>query len=117
MNSKEIMELAVKCADNKKAHNIKVLDVKELTTITDYFIICHGGVGNQLRAICDEIEEKLAENGITPYGIEGYNTDEWILIDLSDVVINIFTENARDFYDIEQLWADAQSVDINDLID
>ncbi len=117
MNSKERMEFAVKCADNKKAENIKVLEVSSLTTLADYFIICHGGVANHLKSIADEIEEKFNEQDIKPYSIEGYNTGEWVLMDYSDVIINIFNENTREFYDIEQLWADAPQVDINYLID
>ncbi len=117
MNSKELMELAVKCADDKKAHDIKVLDVSNLTTLADYFIICHGGVANHLKAIADEIEEKLGDKEIKPYSIGGYNTGEWVLMDYSDVIVNIFNESSREFYDIEQLWADAPQVDIKHLID
>lgn len=117
MNSKELMEFAVKCADSKKARDIKVLDVSKLTTLADYFVIFHGGVANHLKAMADEIEEKLIEKDVKPYSIEGYNTGEWVLMDYSDVIINIFSEKAREFYDIEQLWADAVQVDIEHLID
>lgn len=116
MNSYEIMTKAVEFADSKKARNIKVLELAGLTTLTDYFVICEGGSSTQVKAIADEVEEKLAEIGIEPYGKEGFSMADWILMDYSDVVVHIFTPDSREFFNIEHLWADAKEVDISNII-
>lgn len=116
MNSKEIMELAVKSMDSKKAIDIKVLDISKVTTMADYFVICQGGSSTQIKAIADEVEEKLSEAGVKPFGREGMNTAYWILMDYSDVIVHIFSSESRSFYSIENLWSDAENVDISDII-
>ena len=115
MNSKQVMELVVKCIDSKKGADIKVLDISGVTTMADYFIICQGNSGTQMKAIAEEIEEKLAEKDVKPIGREGMSTAYWILMDYSDVIVHIFNSESRDFYAIENLWADAQEVDISSL--
>ena len=117
MDSKTLMETIVKCMDNKKAKDIKVLDIKEITTMADYFVICHGGSTTQIKAIADEIEEKLSEINVKPFGREGMNTAYWILLDYSDVIVHIFSTDSRGFYSIENLWSDAENVDISDILD
>ncbi|MBR3933973.1 MAG: ribosome silencing factor [Clostridia bacterium] len=116
MNSKELMEKAVKCMDSKKAIDIKVLDISKVTTMADYFVICQGGSSTQMKAIADEIDEKFSESGIKPFGREGMNTAYWILMDYSDVIIHIFNSESRSFYSIENLWSDAEIVDISEII-
>ena len=116
MNSKEVMEFVVKCMDSKKAADIKVLDISTVTTMADYFVICQGGSAPQMKAISEEIEEKLSENGVNPIGREGMNTSYWILMDYSDVIIHIFNDESRAFYSIENLWGDAREVDITSII-
>ena len=117
MNSLDLMKKIVLCADNKKARDIKVLSLSGLTTIADYFVICSGGSSTQVKAISDEVEEKLKEIEILPYGKEGFSMADWILIDYSDVVLHVFTPESREFFNIEKLWADAKEVDISDILD
>ncbi len=117
MNSLDLMKKIVLCADNKKARDIKVLSLSGLTTIADYFVICSGGSSTQVKAISDEVEEKLKEIEILPYGKEGFSMADWILLDYSDVVLHVFTPESREFFNIEKLWADAKEVDISDILD
>lgn len=116
MNSREIMETVVKCMDSKKAVDIKVLDISKITTMADYFVICQGGSTTQMKAIADEVDEKLSLAGIKPFGREGMNTAYWILMDYSDVIVHIFSSESRSFYSIENLWSDAEIVDISSTI-
>ncbi len=116
MNSKQTMEAIVKCIDSKKGTDIKVLDISGVTTMADYFIICQGNSNTQMKAIAEEIEEKLSENGIKPIGREGMSTAYWILMDYSDVIVHIFSSESRNFYSIENLWADAEEVDISSIV-
>ncbi len=117
MNAIDIMKKAVKCADDKKANDIKVLDIKDLTTIADYFVICHGNSSSQMGAIFDEIEEKLKkEDGILMQNLSSHTSDQWLLMDYGDVIVHIFNAESREFYAIEHLWADAQDIDISEFI-
>ena len=116
MESKQLMEQIVKFADDKKAKNITVLDISEFTTLTDYFVICEGGSSTQIKAIVDEVEEKLSEQGIKVRGIEVFSTADWILMDYNDVVLHVFTEQSREFFNIENLWSDAKQVDVNKIL-
>ena len=116
MDSKEIMALAVEYADNKKAEDIKVLDIRDLTTMADYFVICHGNSNPQMKAIAEEIEDKLKEKGLYPGGREGMDSAYWILMDYSDVIVHIFNKESRDFYGIEHLWADAKVINTEELL-
>ena len=85
--------------------------------MADYFVICQGGSNTQMKAIADEVEEKLSEKGVKPFGREGMNTAYWILMDYSDVIVHIFSSESRSFYSIENLWSDADVIDISDIID
>ena len=116
MQSYELMKKTVQFADSKKARNIKVLELKGLTTLADYFVICEGGSSIQVKAIADEVEEKLAEIGVEPYGKEGFTMADWILMDYSDVVLHVFTPDSREFFNIEHLWADAKDIDISEFV-
>lgn len=103
---------ACKAADSKKALDIKVLDIKYISPITDYFIICSGSSTVQVKAIADEIESRLNEGGFNLYHKEGYNTGRWILLDFGYVIIHVFHQEDRDFYSLERLWADAEVVNL-----
>ena len=116
MDPKQLMEQIVKFADDKKARNITVLDISELTTLTDYFVICEGGSSTQVKAIVDEVEEKLSEQGVTVHGIEGFSSADWILMDYTDVVLHVFTEQSREFFNIENLWSDAKQIDVDKIL-
>ena len=116
LTSKQIMDFTVKAIDSKKGKDVKVLFIRDISTVADYFVICSGNSGIHMRAVADEIDEKLSELNINPRGREGVNNDFWILLDYSDVIVHIFNKESRDFYSIENLWADASEVDISNLI-
>ena len=103
---------AVQAAESKKAINVRVLDLREITSFTDYFVICSGSNPRQIQAICDEIQAKLAEEGEFPTNVEGYNASEWVLADYGDLVVHVFSEKARDYYELERLWRQAREVEI-----
>lgn len=101
---------ALRAADDRKALNIMVLDLRELTEFTDAFIITSGSNTRQVQAIADGISEDLKLIDARPSRIEGYSTAEWILMDYGDFVVHIFEDKARHFYDLERLWRDARRV-------
>jgi ribosome-associated protein len=103
---------ALQAASDRKAVNSVVLDLREVTEFTDFFIITAGTNVRQVQAISDGIEEDLKLIDTRPSRIEGYNTAEWILMDYGDFVVHIFEEKAREFYDLERLWRDAKRVQI-----
>ncbi len=107
--------LAAKCIDDKKGKKLQVLQVGELTSIADYFVIASGTSSTQVKAIADEVIDKMKQTGEEPIHIEGFNSAMWILIDFADVVVHVFMEETRDFYGIERLWADAKQISIADM--
>ena len=109
MESKELVQKIANLANDKKAKDLLLLNMQELSPVTDYYVICSASNSTQVRAIADNIEDKLAEMEIFPLHKEGYNDGRWVLLDYSDVVAHIFLEEERDFYNLEQLWADAGS--------
>jgi ribosome-associated protein len=104
------VRLAVSCAEEKKAENILLLRLSAITEFSDYFVICSGNSTRQNQAIADEITERLKEYNLRPLHTEGYATAEWILIDYGAFIVHIFTPSARQFYDLERLWRDAERV-------
>lgn len=107
----ETMELAkkiCKAADDKKAENIIIMDMRGLMFSTDYFVICSAATATQVRAISDNIEDELAKEEINFSHREGYHEGEWILLDYGDVVVHIFKNENRDYYALEKLWGDAK---------
>lgn len=107
MNSAEKTQIAVDAALEVKAEDIVALDVKELSSFADVFVVCTGRSDRQVRAIADSIEKAAKERGEPPLGIEGYAEGRWVLIDLADVIVHVFTPETRAYYDIERLWSDA----------
>jgi len=101
---------AAEAADAKKALDILVLDLRGLTTSADYFVICSGASSTQVGAIADGIGEALAREGVRPSHIEGGSEASWVLMDVGDVVVHIFQEEARTYYGLERLWGDAPRV-------
>ena len=97
---------------DKKARDVLVLDLQGLTTITDYFVICSGESTTQVKAITGEIEERFHAEGVKPLGIEGLSHGHWVLMDYNDVIIHIFEEETRKFYELEKLWIDAERIRI-----
>jgi len=113
---KSAKKIALRCAQvalSKKASDVIVLEMKKLTDITDYFVICSGTSNVQVKAIADAIDELLNKEKIKIHHIEGYEWATWILIDLCDVVIHIFYEKTRKLYGLENLWGDAKVITIN----
>lgn len=110
MNSYELAKEAARLLDSKKAENISVIKIDAISSLADYFVIATGRGSTHVRSLSDELEEKLKEQGTVPARIEGYRSDSWILLDYSQVVVHIFTGEARDFYDLDRLWADGTKV-------
>lgn len=109
----EEVKYALHCASEKKALNIKVLDLREITSFTEFFIVASGTNRRQVQAISDEISDKLRRNlKIKANRIEGYQNAEWILLDYGDFVFHVFNETSRKFYDLERLWRDAKKVEL-----
>ena len=106
----EMVKLAVTALEDKKAVDIRVLDIEKISTIADYFIIASGANRNQVQAMADSVSEKLGRAGVEPKQMEGYQTANWILMDYRDVVIHIFDEENRLFYDLERIWRDGTLV-------
>ena len=106
------MEAAVKALDKKKGKNLQVLKTGELTTLADYFVLCTAGSTTQIKALCDTCEEAVEQVGGELHHKEGFRDGGWVLLDFSDVIVHVFLEEERDFYDLERLWADAQPVDL-----
>ncbi len=111
------VQLAVRCAADKKGLDIKVLDLRQIATFTEFFVIASGANQRQVQAISDEINERLKKQlGTKAIRIEGYTGGEWVLLDFGDFIVHVFDKDARDFYDLERLWRDAQKVELpNDL--
>lgn len=103
---------AVRAAESKKAVNLTVLDLREVTSFTDYFIICSGTNARQIQAITDEILKQLSDLGERAISTEGYEGADWVLIDYGDYVVHVFSEKAREYYDLERLWRHARRVEI-----
>ena len=107
------VKLAIECASEKKAFDMSALDLREIASFAEFFILCSGANQRQVQAISDEIEEQLKKQlNQRPVRIEGYRTAEWVLMDYGDFIVHIFEKNARDFYDLERLWRDAKKVEL-----
>ena len=107
---KEMARLAYKALDEKKAMDIKIIDIGEVSTIADYFIIASGGNQNQVQAMVDNVEEKLGRAGYEPKQIEGTRSSSWILMDYGDLIVHVFDEENRLFYDLERIWRDGHTI-------
>ncbi|CAH2715470.1 Ribosomal silencing factor RsfS [Neobacillus rhizosphaerae] len=112
MDNQELLKIAVKAADDKRAEDILALNMQGISLIADYFIICHGNSDKQVQAIAREMKEKAQENGYDVKRIEGFDEARWILIDLGDVVAHVFHREERSYYNLERLWGDAPLEDV-----
>ena len=115
MNPKEIAKNAFLYLDEKKAIDIKIIDISKISVIADYFIICGGSNSRQVKALAENVEEKLGKAGVIPKSTEGYQNANWILLDYQDVIIHIFNQEERLFYDLERIWSDGSFVQVSDL--
>ncbi len=105
--AREIAVAAGEIALSKKAVDVKVLDLREITSVTDFFLVCSGNIDVHVKAISDAIVEGLKEQNIKAWHVEGYSALKWVLLDYVDVVVHIFDREVRDFYRLEHLWGDA----------
>ena len=110
IDTMELVEIAVRAAGEKKATEIVALDLREVASFTEYFVICTGANTRQVQAISNSAEEELRRVGKRPLHIEGYSTGEWILLDYGDFIMHVFSNSSRRFYDLERLWRDAGPV-------
>ena len=108
-----MVKLAVTALEDKKAVDIRVLDIEKISTIADYFIIASGANRNQVQAMADQVEETLGKAEIKKKSVEGYRNANWILLDYGDVVLHIFDEENRLFYDLERIWRDGTQVELD----
>ncbi|MBR2190924.1 MAG: ribosome silencing factor [Eubacterium sp.] len=115
MDSKQIAKIAFDALEDKKGVNIKIIDISNISILADYFIIAGGTNENQVKALADNVEEELAKVDVTPKQIEGYNNANWILMDYQDVIIHIFNEQDRLFFDLERIWSDGNEINGTDL--
>lgn len=115
MTSKEIAKAACRYLDEKKAIDIKVIDISGVSVIADYFIITGGSSLRQVKSLADNVEEKLGKDGCVPKSIEGYQSANWVLLDYGDVIIHIFNQEDRLFYDLERIWAEGKSLEPSQL--
>ena len=115
METKTLVEKIVKVLDDKKAEEIKVIKISELTVMSDYFIIANGTSNTHVRALAEEVEDVIAGEGEEARSIEGRSTG-WILLDYNEVVVHIFTPRDREYYNLERLWQDGEEIDISTLI-
>jgi ribosome-associated protein len=107
------VQLAVRCAADKKATDMVALDLRQIASFAEYFIIASGANQRQVQAISDEIEEQLKKQlASRPVRVEGYSSAEWVLMDYGDFIVHIFNKDAREFYDLERLWRDANRVEL-----
>ena len=113
---KEIAYAVTKALDEKKGMNIKLLKIDKVSSLADYFLICTGTSNTHVRTLCDYAEYVLEEAGEAMLGREGHRGNSWELLDYGSIVVHVFTEEAREFYALERLWADAEDVDISDLV-
>ena len=116
LTPKEIAYAVTKALDEKKGMNIKLLKIDKVSSLADYFLICTGTSNTHVRTLCDFAEYTLEELGEPMLGREGHRGNSWELLDYGTIVVHVFTEEAREFYSLERIWADAEAVDISDII-
>ena len=112
----EIVKVAVKILDSKKASDIKVLKIDTKTILADYFVICNGRSTTQIKALADELEYKLGVGGIGYIRLEGSDSNEWKVLDCKDVIIHVFSTEAREFYNLDRLWADCEEINLDEIL-
>ena len=112
MTERELLVIAAKAADDKRAEDIVALNMQGISLVADYFLICHGNYEKQVQAIAREMKSKADESGINVKRLEGFDEAKWVLVDLGDVVAHIFHKDERNYYNLERLWGDAPFEDL-----
>ncbi|WP_342044920.1 ribosome silencing factor [Bacillus sp. OTU530] len=116
MNEQQLLTVAARAADDKKAEDIIVLNMQGVSPVADYFLICHGNSDKQVQAIAREMKEKAHEHGFHVKRIEGFDEAKWILVDLGDVIAHVFHKEERSYYNLERLWGDVPREDITEAL-
>ena len=116
MEAKEMAKLAIKAMEDKKAEDISLIDISEVSVIADYFLIASGSNRSQIQAIIDNVEVTLGRAGAALKQIEGYDTANWVLMDYGDIIVHVFDRDNRLFYDLERIWRDGKKVDIESFL-
>jgi len=114
--SLEMAKLAIEALEDKKAEDIKVIDISEVSVLADYFIIAGGSNASQIQALCNNVDEKLGRAGHPSKQIEGYDTANWVLLDFGDIIVHIFDKENRLLYDLERIWRDGKAIAKEDLV-
>lgn len=114
-SSKEMARIAIDALEDKKAEDIKVIDISEVSVLADYFIIASGTNRSQIQAMVDNVDEKLYKAGYERKQLEGYDTANWILADYKDIIVHVFDNENRLFYDLERIWRDGKIIEVKDL--
>ncbi len=117
MNSYEQAVMAAKAIDSKKGLDIQVIEIGDISVLADYMVIATGTSSTHVKALADEVEYQLDKNGVSVSHIEGYRSNSWILLDYVDVIVHVFSDEAREFYDLDRLWQDGKTVDLTGIID
>ena len=115
MESRELAKIAYNALDEKKGINISIIDISEISTLADYFIIAGGNNENQVKALANSVEEEMYKVDCKPKHIEGFDNANWILMDFSDIIVHVFNEEDRLFYDLERIWRDVKHLEVTDL--
>lgn len=115
MESRELAKIAYNALDEKKGINISIIDISEISTLADYFIIAGDNNENQVKALANSVEEEMYKVDCKPKHIEGFDNANWILMDFSDIIVHVFNEEDRLFYDLERIWRDGKHLEVTDL--
>lgn len=112
--SKKMTKLAIAALEDKKANDVRVIDIAGVSVIADYFVIASGSNTNQVQAMADSVREALGRAGHEPRQVEGYGSANWILMDYNDIIVHIFSDESRTFYDLERIWRDGKEVSVGE---
>lgn len=115
MTSKEMTKLAYQALEDKKAEDIRIIDISRVSVLADYFIIANGSNRSQIQALSDNVEESLGRAGVPAKQIEGYDTANWVLLDFGDIIVHVFDKENRLFYDLERIWRDGKPIEKEEL--
>ena len=116
LSAKEVALAVTKALDEKKGIDIKLLRIEKISSLADYFLICTGTSNTHVKTLCDYAEYAMEQLGEPMLGREGHRGNSWELLDFGSIVVHVFTEEARKFYDLERIWADAENVDLTDIV-
>ncbi len=114
-DSMAMLKIAYAALEDKKAFDIKIIDISRISTLCDYIVIADGTNKKQVQALCDNVEDNMREAGYVHKGVEGYSEGGWILLDYYDIIVHIFSEESRRFYNIEKIWNDGKTISLDSL--